>query len=200
MKQTLFLDLFGVLLGKDIKPILNYIYSFRNLDKNKIYEIIFGEKYMQLERYEISLNEYCHYVELSINNPMFDIDQLVNYLQTFKLRELPMAKKLEQYKKQANFYILTNTTQAHINKLEKQFSCLKQCQGIITSDLAMAHKPSSKIFYYACEVVDVEPNQSVFIDDTKINVLKAEKLGFNAHHYQSETELNIFLSKLFNLK
>ena len=84
--------------------------------------------------------------------------------------------------------------------LEKQFSCLKQCQGIITSDLAMAHKPSSKIFYYACEVVDVEPNQSVFIDDTKINVLKAEKLGFNAHHYQSETELNIFLSKLFNLK
>ena len=196
MIQTLFVDLFGVVLGKDITAAMNYVTGISDIEEDILQDILFGEKYMELERYEISLNQYLHYVQLKIDNKLLDIKKLTQYIQSFDLIELPMTKILQKYKSAAKLYILTNTTQRHVNQLKSKFNCLNQYEDIITSDLAMAHKPDIKIFQYACEYANTNPAASAFIDDTRRHVDVAKNLGFHAHHYRDIINLNIFLTQL----
>ena len=41
------------------------------------------------------------------------------------------------------------------------------------------------IFYYACDMLNIAPSQSVFIDDNKKNVQAANSLGMCGHWYKS---------------
>ena len=196
MIQALFVDLFGVILGKDTSTIMNYITTISDFGEDKLQDILFGEKYMELERCEISFKQYLHYVQYKIDSDLLDISILEQHLKFFNLVELPVTKILTKCDNKIKLYILTNTNQSHIKKLKNQFTCLDQYSGIITSDLAMAHKPHIEIFKYACKYANVNPLASAFIDDTRSNVEAAQAIGFTAHHYRNIRNLNTFLDQL----
>ena len=56
--NTIFFDLFGVLLGIDQSVVVEYLSKLTNTPYLRTREITMGEPYMQLERGEIIFQEY----------------------------------------------------------------------------------------------------------------------------------------------
>ena len=107
-----------------------------------------------------------------------------------------MTKYLKQYQKHFKIYILTNTTNNHIDRMSKKYLFINQCDGIITSETAQSQKPEEEIFTFACLYANTEQNNCAFIDDSVANVKAAQILGITSHCYQNEEKLKHFLKSL----
>lgn len=76
------------------------------------------------------------------------------------------------------------------NDLERLFNTI-----VISSEVGMA-KPDRNIFDYTLDALDAQPHETIFIDDTLINVESANKLGINAIHFQNAEQLKQELAAL----
>lgn len=98
-----------------------------------------------------------------------------------------MKKFLEDKLLDSKFrlFMLSNTDSSHINFINKNFPYVKHIRRRILSYKVNSIKPEKKIFRHLTERMSIVPEESVFIDDMKPNILTARQLGFNAIHYTS---------------
>lgn len=65
--------------------------------------------------------------------------------------------------------------------------------GMVTSFEAHAAKPDARIFDYAVENLGIKPEETLFFDDSQVNVDAAKALGFNAVCVVPGTEFTQYL-------
>lgn len=65
--------------------------------------------------------------------------------------------------------------------------------GMVTSFEARSAKPDAGIFEYAVEQLGIEPSETLFFDDSLVNVEAARSLGFEAVHVKPGTEFTDYL-------
>ena len=182
--NTIFFDLFGVLLGIDQSVVVQYVSKLTNTPYLKAREIIMGESYMQLERGEIKFQEYVETIRVLLpNGDRIDDDRLRAIWMNSTVGEMPVVSLLNELQKIYRVWVISNTTEAHINSLQSQFVFLNSFNGIITSEGAGVHKPHPNIFKFALEEANTGAVSSIFVDDSYSNVEAAENMGFTVHHY-----------------
>jgi FMN phosphatase YigB (HAD superfamily) len=182
--NTIFFDLFGVLLGIDQSMVVQYLSKLTNTSYLKTREITMGESYMQLERGEIKFQEYIELImALLPNGDRIDTDRLRDVWMNSKIGEMPVVSLLDELQKKYAVWVISNTTEAHIKNLQSQFVFLNSFNGLVTSERAGFHKPHQNIFKFALEEANTNTTSSIFIDDSYSNVESAENMGFTVHHY-----------------
>lgn len=62
-----------------------------------------------------------------------------------------------------------------------------------SSSLGLA-KPSSEAFEAVADALATDPSECLFVDDTSANVLAAQRIGFQAHHYVDPGSLERFIA------
>ena len=88
--NTIFFDLFGVLLGIDQSVIVQYLSKLTNTPYLKTREITMGEPYMRLERGEIIFKEYVRDIRALLpNGDCIDTDRLRDLWMNSKVGEMP---------------------------------------------------------------------------------------------------------------
>ena len=181
---TVFFDLFGVLLGIDQSVVVHYLSKLTNTPYLKTREITMGEPYMQLERGEITFQEYVEDIgTLLPNGDRIDARRLKDIWMNSKVGEMPTVSLLDELQKQYAIWIISNTTENHIKSLQSQFVFLNSFNGIITSERAGIHKPNPNIFNFALKEANTDAFSAIFIDDSYSNVEAAANMGFMVHHY-----------------
>ena len=194
--NTIFFDLFGVLLGIDQSVVVQYLSTLTNTPYLKTREITMGEPYMRLERGETKFQEYVEDIgALLLNGDRIDADRLRDIWMNSRVGELPAVSLLDKLQKIYTVWVISNTTEAHIKGLQSQFVFLNSFSGIITSERAGVHKPHPNIFKFALKEANTDAISSLFIDDSYSNVESSENLGFVSHHYSRFDELVKFLEK-----
>jgi len=182
--NTVFFDLFGVLLGIDQSVVVQYLSQLTNTPYLKTREITMGEPYMQLERGETKFHEYVEDIRaLLLNGDRIDADRLRDIWMNSRVGEMPVVSLLDELQKKYAVWVISNTTEAHIKSLQSQFVFLNSFNGIITSERAGTHKPHPNIFKFALEEANTDVASSIFIDDSFSNVESSENMGFKVHHY-----------------
>ena len=182
--NTIFFDLFGVFLGIDQSVVVQYLSKLTNTSYLKTREITMGEPYMRLERGEIKFKEYVEDITALLpNGDRINADRLRAIWMNSKVGEMPVVSLLDELQKKYAVWVISNTTEAHIKNLQSQFVFLNSFNGIITSERAGTHKPNPSIFNFALSEAKTDPLSSLFIDDSNTNVISAENMGFNVHHY-----------------
>ena len=195
--NTIFFDLFGVLLGIDQSVVVQYLSKLTNTPYLKTREITMGEPYMQLERGEIKFQEYVEDIKgLLQNEDRIDADKLRDIWMNSKVGEMPVVSLLDELQKKYAVWVISNTTEAHIKSLQSQFVFLNSFNGLVTSERAGTHKPHPNIFKFALEEANTDVVSSIFIDDSYRNVESAENLGIVSHHYTEFDGLVKFLEKI----
>jgi len=194
-KTTIFFDLFGVLLGSDQSVVIHYISKQVGLPYLKTHEIVLGEAFMRMERGEINFNTYVDVVCSALPKSGC-VDKMVvkSMWHDSGISEMPAVSLLDELHYTNSVWIISNTSEKHIVKLKTKFDFLKHIDGVITSDRAGAYKPYQKIFDFALVEANTRPSFSIFIDDNFANVISAENLGFQAHHYIDYEKLCVFLN------
>jgi len=194
--STIFFDLFGVLLGIDQSVVVQYLSKLTNTSYLKTREITMGEPYMRLERGEVTFKEYVEDIRAMLpNGNRIDADTLRKIWMNSKIGEMPAVSLLDDLLTNYSVWVISNTTEAHIKKLQSQFLFFNSFNGIITSERAGTHKPNPSIFNFALSEANTDVASSLFIDDSHTNTESAKNIGIVSHHYTEFDGLIDFLQK-----
>ena len=193
--NTIFFDLFGVLLGIDQSVVIQYLSKLTDAPYLDTREIAMGEPFMRLERGEVTFTRYVEDIRSAMpNGARIDVDNLREIWKNSKVGEMPAVSLLDDLLNNFQIWVISNTTESHIKSLQSKFTFLSQINGIITSEKAGVHKPNTKIFQYALTEAGSDISASLFIDDSLTNTKSAENLGIIAHHYTGFDGLMEFLN------
>ena len=194
---TIFFDLFGVLLGINQSVVVQYLSRLIEVPYLETREVAMGESFMRLERNEINFRQYVDEIRAALpNGKRIESDALKNIWVNSKVGEMPSVSLLEKFQSNYQIWIISNTTESHIEALSNKFSFFSLVNGVITSERAGAHKPSLNFFQFALSETDSESLSSIFIDDSRANVKSAENMGIISHHYTSFDGFMKFINKL----
>ena len=96
-------------------------------------------------------------------------------------------------------YLISNTSNLHWQHLLQTYRLADICHGHLASYQVGVMKPDPQIFALACERFDLVPEQTVFIDDLKLNVEGAIACGWIGIHHQNPAETRRRLAELTGL-
>lgn len=144
-------------------------------------------------------NELRKHVDKEVNDK--DFNHAWNaMLLDFPKERIDLIKRLS---KKYNIYLLSNTNEIHYNQYIKDF---KNQYGFEFSSLFkkayFSHqvgmrKPDVNIFRFAIENSNLNPEETLFIDDLKVNIESAKKTGLQTLWFDP-TIIEIIIEKLNN--
>lgn len=131
-----------------------------------------------------TVNDYHDKVSLLEGFKFFD--HFFIYTETFNiLRKLKSSKKM---------FILTSgdiqEDPAIRPLLDDIFS------KIYSAEVVGLSKSDPSIYRHVLSVEDIEPHETLFVDDLERNIQSAEIIGLRTHRYTNENELRILLNQL----
>ena len=190
---NIFFDLFGVLLGIDQSVVVQYLAKLTETPYLETREIAMGEAFMRLERDEINFDQYVDKISSELpNGNRIETNVLRDMWMNSRVGEMPSVSLLDKLQDQYKVWIISNTSESHIQNLKSKFTFLNHVDGIITSELAGAHKPNPEIFRFALNEAKVDMGSTIFIDDSHVNVKSAESMGIISHHYTDFEKFDSF--------
>lgn len=96
-------------------------------------------------------------------------------------------------------FMLSNVDSSHINFIDNNFPYVKHVKKRLLSYKVKTIKPEKKIFKHLMEKFSIKPEESIFIDDMKANILTAKNMGFNTILYRSHKKFIQDFNKLTKL-
>ena len=88
-------------------------------------------------------------------------------------------EKLDGYK----LAIINNGTSLTIPTFKNNFQIEKYFKYFVSSAIEGIKKPDEKIYLKTCELLEVKPEECLFMDDNLENIKTAEKLGMKTIHW-----------------
>ncbi len=188
--KNIIFDLGGVLLDIDYQKTIT---AFEKLGL-KDFETMFSqfkadELFERLETGHISEEDFYASIKQRTNIPLTNkqIEEAWNALiLNFRIDSLVFLEKLS-----ANYklYLLSNTNSIHLNYFNKLFT-LQTGKPTLDKYFIKAwysnkiglRKPNQDIFEFVLQEENLQAAETLFIDDTFINIEAAQKLGFKTHH------------------
>ncbi|MCM1037473.1 MAG: HAD family phosphatase [Bacteroides sp.] len=186
MIRNLLFDLGGVIM--DICKA-DCVEAYRRLGMSEP-ERFFGEfsqqgPFMQLEEGAISVDEFHAalrpYLPADVTDAQID-EAFCRFLTGIPAHRLGA---LEQLRRRFKVYLLSNTNQVMWDsRIAEEFrKCGREREdyfdGMVTSFEARSLKPSPEIFRYAERKLGIDPEETLFIDDSRANLEAAARLGYN---------------------
>jgi glucose-1-phosphatase len=110
----------------------------------------------------------------------------------------PMLPDLlfEQLAAKCNLALLSNTDPIHVAHFEASYSFVRHFPVRVYSCRVGMSKPAPMIYHHALREASAMPDEAIFIDDIRENVLAAAALGINAFHFTSANDLLVEFSRL----
>jgi 2-haloacid dehalogenase len=93
-------------------------------------------------------------------------------------------------------YGLTNFSREKFALTQRRFAFLKTFDGLVVSAQVGLVKPDPAIYLHLLDSYKLQAKNCIFIDDSRINVEAAAKLGMQAIRFESPAQLRTSLSEL----
>lgn len=93
-------------------------------------------------------------------------------------------------------YALTNWSAEAFPVARQRYDFLEWFEGIVVSGEIGMIKPDPEIFEHLAQAFDLEPRESVFIDDAPVNVDTAREAGYHAIRFEDPDQLRADLDAL----
>lgn len=96
-------------------------------------------------------------------------------------------------------YFLTNMSSAFFEKLNERHGLYQLFDGGLVSGKELTIKPEAEIFELLCQRFDIDPSESLFIDDQPKNLDAAKAFGFEVFQFKSPPESCTSIRNLLNI-
>lgn len=200
--KNIIFDYGGVIINIDFGLTIN---AFKQLGFLNIEECIFQSKgsnlLVKMEKGQISINDFRDEIrEISKQNISNEqIDDAWNAL----LLDMPSKRirLIEELKKKYRIFLLSNTNIIHYNKylnsLQNEFGYTNFNslfeKAWFSHDIGLI-KPSEEIYKHVMKEASILPEETLFIDDSEVNINGAKKIGLKVYHLKNEDILNAFVN------
>lgn len=196
MKNIVF-DIGNVLLLFKPKDFLKEL-GFNQEVQEEIYNLVFsGKEWLDLDRGVLDeakateifiekspkLEEEIKLVMGNWQDVLVPIEESVNIL-----RELD--------KKGYNIYFLSNFHKEAFETVYNKYDFLRIGKGRVVSYECGLLKPEKEIYERLLSLYNLNPQETLFIDDTLVNIEAAEELWIKGYHFSESGLLKNFLEKI----
>ncbi|MEM5799499.1 MAG: HAD family phosphatase [Candidatus Aenigmatarchaeota archaeon] len=195
MIKAIIFDFGGVCFypGNSSQLLLEAIFRSKLL-KIKLISIFFSSKRNEIKKLVDKFNE----AKLNEDDLFREIKRITRY--NFSERDLkkqiidlnkpikPVIEILEKLKNRYKLCLLTNNN-SWLDEINEKHRFYQYFDVIINSYNVKVAKPNRKIFEIALSKLKFKPNECIFIDDKKENVLAAEEYGINSIKYKNPKQL-----------
>jgi len=187
--NNIIFDLGGVLLDIDFNKVQQAFHriGFTNFDQ-QYSQLQASHLFQKLEMGKISENDFYHTLKKG-STQQINNEQIKNawnsILQDFRTESMNFLQKL---KKEYRIFLLSNTNSIHLNEIN---TILNQQLGVSELDYYFEkayyshkvgmRKPNSDVYQYVIKDAQLNPEETLFIDDTYVNIDAAKNLGFQTH-------------------
>lgn len=200
--ENIILDLGGV--------IINLNHEFTNKAFQQLFPVDYAEmleksKIQQLfEKYETNQVSTAEFVDFFKGyNSLINENQIIDAWNEMLL-DIPHERidLIENLSKKYNIFLLSNTNELHYHTIEKKYQNLSK-KGTFESLFNKAYlsfriglrKPDQQIFEYLLKDANLNPKQTLFIDDSLEHINAAIKLNIKTHHLnlnQNQSLISLF--------
>lgn len=161
-------------------------------------EYFYNEYYEKFVIGQISEDNYWKSV-IKENSWDIPVDQLKNaarksFIEIKGTREIMEKLKKEGY----TLILLSNHGKEWAEYCERKYSYHKLFKHVVYSFQVGLTKPNKEIFLLVLKKLQVKPQECLFIDDYKNNILAAESLGMKTIQFISSADLKKKLRKMIN--
>lgn len=195
MIKNVIFDLGNVLLSYDPRGYLEKKYDDEKLI-NKLFNSVFkSEEWVELDRGSISQQEA---VEILTERHGFG-SELSDIFKDWREILQPIKGSIEILEKLKdrgyNLYVLSNF---HLEafKVVSNYKFFNNFDGLVISAEINAVKPEPEIYRYLLANYAISPEETVFIDDMKANLLGAENFGIKTIRFKNPVQLRGDLQEL----
>jgi putative hydrolase of the HAD superfamily len=187
--KNIIFDLGGVILNINPELTLKAFKSlnFNDFDKNFM-ELKKSGLFKKFETADVSASEFRNEIKKFLINPVSD--EKIDYAWNKMLLDFPKERidLLRSLKKQYRTFLLSNTNEIH---LRSYFKTLENNYGIknmsslfekeyYSHELGL-RKPNLDIYQFVLKDSNLNPNETLFIDDMPKNIEAAKKVGIKSH-------------------
>lgn len=203
MIRNLLFDLGGVIM--DIKKE-RCIEAFDRIGLENA-AAYFGEfsqqgPFMLVERGDIDIDEFHRRLHTLLPDTVTDADIDAAFCQFLTGIPTHRLKALRELRRRYKVYLLSNTNPVMWNSLIREEFTHEELtredyfDGMVTSFQAGALKPDARIFRYAIDTLGIDPDETLFVDDSQTNLDAAAALGFHTALVAPPAEMSEVLGRV----
>ncbi len=120
-----------------------------------------------------------HEIKHILDNFIYELDPINEVIALFK-----------QFSQSHNTYLLSNFQADPFMNLKKHYPFLNESKGYVVSGIEKVMKPDPTIYRLLLDRFNLNPAETLFIDDRVENIDAAKKLGISGIVYTSPAQLN----------
>lgn len=200
MIENIIFDLGNVLISYDPKSFISKYVKEEN--QEKFFEIVFGSKEWQdLDRGTLEYDKVIEIFSEKFPEERKSIERLFN--NNIQDVLFPIEKNLEllsQLKKSYKLYILSNFHKEAFLEISKRCNFDKYFDGRVISYEVKLLKPEAEIYQEILSKYKLVPENTLFVDDTFVNIEGARKFKINTIHLKEKEILkDVLLEKNIKL-
>ena len=121
--------------------------------------------------------------------PARDIARLLHAVPGFLTPIEPTIELIRRLRKTANkLFVLSNMQLESIAHLERKYDIWHLFDGVVISARVRKVKPDIAIYQYLLETYGLSPTETVFIDDTPVNLEAASSLGIRTIRFSEANQ------------
>ncbi len=192
--KDIIFDMGGVLLDYREEQYYSYISKKYNLDKSKLSRFM-GPMIDELEVGRTTVKEMRSSLSRKFGIPKADLEWVRFFKRTAK-PDYYMVALFSKLKKQYRVSILSNVSRSRYLVARKILINRLGAYRVFTSCYMGMRKPSKKIYTTALRELGSKPKSTIFIDNMKINVDGAKRVGINAIQYKNHAQIARALASL----
>lgn len=153
-------------------------------DARLLEEVVFDRLYWdRLDLGTISDDETLSECRKRLPERLWEIADTIYYNWVYNIPEIEGMSELIDYIKQkygVRVVVLSNISK-YFASHSKEIPILSKVEGCVFSSHLGITKPNRKIFEHLCSTFDLAPNETVFVDDSVVNIEGAEAFGINGY-------------------
>lgn len=189
-------DLGGVVFNWQPEVIIESVFGGRNTRDIVRKEIFEHSDWLELDKGTISLDSAIDRGAARTGLPATDITRLLNAVPGFLT---PIDQTMELICRLGNstnkLFVLSNMQLASIAHLEEQHDIWGFFDGVVISSRIKMVKPDIEIYQYLLDTYQLNPTETVFIDDLPRNLEAAASLGIRTIRFFDAAQCEQALSE-----
>lgn len=184
-------DIGNTLIRLDYETALAGICRLATVERDRLIELMeWGGGYHDLERGAVSFEEFHDFLRVRAGYQGGVEKFRESWCQILAAPVEGIEDLLARVRRDYRVAFLSNSNEVHADLMRRRYSILfGREERVIFSHQHGVLKPDPAIFRLACQLLDVEPAESVFIDDLFENVKAARQFGMRAYQFTGVVEL-----------
>ena len=160
-------------------------------DVKLLKDVIFDRLYWdKLDLGTITDEETIAQVKERIPKRLWDVAEKIHWNWIYNIPEIDGMKELVLHLKndhRVGLFLLSNISK-YFAEHQGEIPILSHFDGLVLTGPIGIVKPTREIFAYLCEKFDLNPDETIFIDDNENNIKGASAFGIHTYHFDGDVQ------------